>query len=399
MEHPAKIRRLRHLVFLKDVLLLSLTGFGGPQHHITQFTRLLVDKKKYLTREEFLEIYSFCQVIPGPSSTQTLMVIAHRFGGSALAIFSLLLWVLPASSMMAVLALLLQGGSTLHQYLSYFRFLPAMTIGFIAYAAFHLLRMMIHDRVEAFICLVSAVFALIFPHPAILPVLLVFGGLVTNFTSGKTVVKPADSFKNIRWGNLVWLGLLFVGSAVLAQVLHSKPILLFENTFRFGSLVYGGGNVLIPMLFDQYVSFKHYLSAEDFMTGAGMVQALPGPVFCFSTFVNAMALDQDGWSSMLMGSIIGTVGIFLPGALLVFFLLPLWDRLKTYNRFNKAIEGINAASAGLVISAVFLLSSNLTFDTGHVMVVLGTILLLSVEKIPSPFIVLGCLLCGALLPG
>jgi chromate transporter len=133
------------------------------------------------------------------------------------------------------------------------------------------------------------------------------------------------------------------------------------------------------------------------MTGAGMIQALPGPIFCFSTFVNAMAMASEGSAGIILGGFIGTIGIFLPGALLIFFLLPLWDRLKTYNRFNKAIEGINAASAGLVISAVFILSSNLTFDASHVMVVLGTILLLSIEKIPSPFIVMGCILCGILI--
>jgi chromate transporter len=176
---------------------------------------------------------------------------------------------------------------------------------------------------------------------------------------------------------------------------------LFENFYRFGSLVFGGGGVLTPMMFEQYVirSKTRYLTSEDFLTGAGMVQAFPGPVFSIAAFVGGMVLRHLGPAYQLLGCIIGTVAIFLPSLLLVLFFYPIWNKLKQHVMVFRAIEGINAVVVGIMCAATVLLFISISspFDVSKLFALLLTFCLLVFSKIPSPLLVLGFLLIGWLL--
>ncbi len=150
--------------------------------------------------------------------------------------------------------------------------------------------------------------------------------------------------------------IIFVAVGSLAFT-HYKPVVLFENNYRFGSMVFGGGNVLIPMMYEQFVQFKRTIaiSNTDFMTGVGLVQAVPGPVFSFATYISAMGMRPEGWVMQIVGALVGTLGIFLPGLLIIFFVYPLWHQFKNHPVIRKSLEGINATAAGLVASAAILL--------------------------------------------
>ncbi len=391
----AKIIELRKLAFLKQVFWLSLTAFGGPQVHFTRFTDVLVKKRRFLSNEELLEINSFCQMLPGPTSTQTITTIAYRRGGPVFAALTLGIWALPSCVLMGLLALLVSLFDKNVHVDKVLQYIPAMAVGFMCFAAIRFTLQMVKNQVHAGILIFSALVPIIYSHPIFIPTLLVLGGFITNLTTGKTLVKPQDSFANIKWGNLWVFIAVWIVAALLGNLLQNRPALLFENTYRYGSLVFGGGNVLVPMMYDQYVLFKNYMDHQTFMTGVGMSQALPGPVFSISSYANGMALSGLGGWGIILGSAIGSIAIFLPGLLLIFFFHPIWHRLKTYNRVQKAIEGINAASAGLVVAAAVLLMRPLQWDYTNAAIIIGTVAYLWWGKWASPILVLAVLIFGA----
>ncbi|WP_317238925.1 chromate transporter [Hymenobacter sp. 5516J-16] len=171
---------------------------------------------------------------------------------------------------------------------------------------------------------------------------------------------------------------------------------LFENFYRNGSLVFGGGQVLAPLFYTEFVEFKHYLTAEEFLSGLGMVQALPGPNFSFAAYIGALAMRRDGsgLDGQLLGALVGAVGIFMPGTLLIFFLIRFWDQLKRYRVIKASLEGINAVSAGLVCAATFLLYHPLPDTSVNLILIAATFLVLLWDRVPSYLIVLVALGAG-----
>ena len=225
------------------------------------------------------------------------------------------------------------------------------------------------------------------------PILLLLGGFVSSQIN-KEKINQVKPMKNINWSNFILFLSVFITAAVLGVFTQNKIVLLFENTYRFGSIVFGGGHVLIPMMYNQFVEIKHFLTANEFIAGVGLVQAMPGPVFSIATFCNAMALQEYGISGQLFGAVIGTIAIFLPGTFLIFFIYPIWNQLKNYTPIKNAIEGVNAASAGLVIASAYLLFKPVVLNQSNMIVLLLTLFLLLTTKVPSPVIVIICVLAG-----
>ena len=197
---------------------------------------------------------------------------------------------------------------------------------------------------------------------------------------------------------------------------HKKVLNIFEHSYRFGSLVFGGGDVLMPMMYEQYVVRPQTayiqetkrdvlkMNQEEFLTGSGIVRAIPGPVFSIGAFTGGMVMrTENSDSQQLLGCLLGAIGIFLPSALLVLFFFPVWHNLKKYAVIYRSLEGINAAVVGIMIGATFYLSRDILFNqiwSGSlqawydVAVIAGTFCLLKYTKLPAPYIVLGCLLLG-----
>jgi len=190
-------------------------------------------------------------------------------------------------------------------------------------------------------------------------------------------------------------------AGVLSEVTKALPFRLFENFYRFGSIVFGGGQVLIAAMLDQYVIRKNHvplMTPQEFLTGAGMVQAIPGPTFSVASFVGGMVMRDMGKAYQVLGCIIGSIAIFLPSLLLLLFFYPIWQNLKRYVYVFRALEGINAAVVGIMWAATMILLSSLGIEWMNVLVVLATFCLLQFTRIPAPIIVMGCLLLGWWLP-
>jgi chromate transporter len=172
---------------------------------------------------------------------------------------------------------------------------------------------------------------------------------------------------------------------------------LFENFYRFGSIVFGGGNLLIPLMYQQFVVHLPYITPKEFLTGVGFQQALPGPVFSIAVYIGGMTMKLLGLKYQVLGGAISAIAIFLPGTLLMLFLYPFWEHLRNYPFIKRALAGINAASIGLVLTTAIVLFKGIDAGYMNLSVILLTFLLLSSEKIAAPIIVLLALVAGWIL--
>ncbi len=383
----SSISSLRQRVFLRDVLMLSLSAFGGPQAHISLMLDVFVERRKYLNEQELLELNALCQILPGPTSTQTLTAIGMKLGGPRLAWLSLLVWALPACLLMTMIALLITYFNQEGFELELLRYVRPIAVGFIAVAAFRLGQKLIHTRLEWFILGLSMLLSLFFTNSYTFPAVLILGALISNFANRERIEKEKYNLRTIRWGNFYLFGAVLVAAALIGNLFQNKPVLFFENIYRFGSLVFGGGQVLIPMMFEQFVTVKSYMTADQFLSGYGLAQAIPGPIFSFASFLGAMTFQENGNLSMLGGAIIGGIGIFLPGTFLIFFIYPAWEELKKMRGVEKAMSGVNAAATGLVSAAAIILMEPVGFDGLNLAVVAGTFVMLYFWKIPPLLIV------------
>lgn len=410
---------LRHIPFLKQVFLYSLTAYGGPQAHIAMMMKLFAEKRHYVTKEELLEYNGFCNLLPGASSTQTVTLIGYKRGGVPLAIVTLLVWIAPASILMGAFSFLLPYIDEKSLHTDIFKFVPSMAVGFLAYAAVKSFHVSVHNLITWIIMLsATAATYLLFRSPWIFPALIILGGAVTNL-SHKRIPQTEAKPRKVKWYNIWLFAFIFLAAGVVSETARKndwpnrKPINLFENTYRMGSLVFGGGNVLMPMMYEQFsvrpevVREKNpnviRIDKDAMTTGMGVVRAMPGPVFSYASFVGGMALKDMGPTLQVIGIVIGSIAIFLPSALLVLFFFPIWTYLKKYAVIYRSLEGINAAVVGIMIAATFYIMKDISLVEAkwisliNVGVITTTFLLLYFTRLASPFIVLACLLLGYLL--
>jgi len=409
---------LRHIPFLKAVLWHSLTAFGGPQGHFGMMLKTFVNQRRDITEMELLDYNAFCNLMPGASSTQMLTLIGYKRGGVWLAIITLLIWILPA-------CILMGGFSFLMEYIDQktlkndiFKFIQPMAVGFLVYAALKAFKISIKNTITQIIMVVSIAISYgFFKSPWIFPLLMLFGGFVTNLSS-KRIPQIEEKTKKIKWGNIWLFAIIFIVAGVLSEMARKydwpnrRPLNLFENTYRFGSLVFGGGQVLIPLMYEQFVARPEServllnnpnvvkINRNDFYTGAGMVRAIPGPVFSIASFTGGIAMKDWGIVMQLTGCIIGSLAIFMPSALLVLFFFPVWHNIKKYATVYRALEGINAVIVGIMFASTFYMMKDISIinikanGLLNIAIIAGTWIFISFTKFPSPVIVVICLLLG-----
>ena len=390
------MRRIRYIIFLRDVLILAFTAFGGPQVHLMMMLDLLVTKRRYLTEEELLELQALCQILPGPTSTQTITALGFKIGGPGLAYLTVLVWSLPAMTLMTLAALAIYFLEKRDVSLEFARFVGPMAVALLMHGGYRIARRVVRGQQGWLLLISSATVAYLFPSPFVTPVVIVMGGVVASLNYEKQP-RMEKTRLHIDWSNFIlWLGVL-VGAAVLGAITKSLPVRLFENFYRNRSLVFGGGTVLIPMLYNEFVEFKHYLTQEEFLTGMALTQVIPGPVFSISTYVGAMSMQQHGVSGQIIGALVATVGIFLPGTFLIFFVYRFWDQLKKYRGVRASLQGVHATSVGLTLAAAATLFVPMTTNWLSLLTVLGTLALLFFTKLPPYVLIMGGLILGVLL--
>ena len=412
----------RHLSFLKSIFVHSLTAFGGAQGHLGMVMKTFVDKRKDLSKEELMDFVSFAQILPGASSTQVLTLIGFKRGGVPLAILTLLIWVFPACVIMGLFSFFVVGLHSSDLNNGVFKFIQPMAIGFLGFAGLKSFKISVNSFITFVIFILSFVLLfLFFKTPWVFPLLIVLGGIVTNFSNKRIPDEKKIKPKQIRWSNLWLFVFIFIVAGLLSELSRKqewenrKAFNLFENFYRFGSIVFGGSDVLIPLVVDQYLArptadkFQDKkqgfikIDKSELLTGAGFVRAIPGPVFSIASFTGGIALKEKGKYYQALGCLIGSIGIFLPSALLVLFFFPVWQYFKKYVIIFRALEGINAVVVGVMFAGIFYLLKDIPFmnlnlqSVCSIFVILFTVLLLNFSRVPPPFIVSLCLLLGFLI--
>jgi len=408
---------LRHIPFLKAVFLHSITAFGGPQGHFGMMLKTFVHRRHDITEKELVEYNAFCQMLPGASSTQTLTLIGYKRGGIPLAVLTLLIWVIPACALMSGFSFLLDYFHDQARTVTAFKYVQPMAVGFVAFSCYKIAKFSITNTITRVIMVIVALLTFfLFKTPWLFPAVIVAGGIATNFSSKRFPEQQIIS-KKIKWGNILIFLAVFGIAASLSETARKNdwqnrgPFNLFENFYRFGSLVFGGGDVLMPMMYDQYVLSPETPRAQrnnrtalkipqsDLLTGFGIVRAIPGPTFSIAAFTGGMALRQKGAGWQLLGCVIGVIAIFAPSALLVLFFFPVWNNLKRFVVIYRSLEGINAAVVGILLGATFFLTKHVSIDLFdgvmltpliNMAIIVATFCILAFTKVRAPFIVLGC---------
>jgi chromate transporter len=393
----------KQLLFIRDVSLYTFTAFGGPQAHIAVLLREFVEKRRYITEEELMELNALSQIMPGPSSTQTLVGIAWKVGGLRLAIITFLIWILPSATIMCLAAISYKMFADKDKFTSILRFIQPMAVGIVTYATYVFARKFLKSRVTIMLAVGSLIATLILHNPYAFPILILLGGIISSAleTQQQENELRVKLFANVNPNKVAYFIGILLFFAALGAIINqtsplSLPIRLFENFYRNGILIFGGGQVLVPLMYTEFVDLKHYLSNSEFLSGYALQQALPGPTFAFTSFLGGIAMGNKGYGmfGQIMGSLVAVIGINLPGLILILFIVPFWNDLKKITRIKNSLSGINAVAVGFMATALILLIKPFGLNLMAYGLVAVTFLLLNFTKIKAPMIIIIGIIIG-----
>ncbi|SMP72165.1 chromate efflux transporter [Anoxynatronum buryatiense] len=379
--------------FLRDVFICSLGAYGGPEAHYGVFTDQLITKKKYITEEELVELIALTGILPGPSSTQTIVAIGYKMGGPLLAFFTMLVWALPVLTIMTLLSFLSQFLDRMNLSQDGLRYIGPMAVGFIIVAAWRIGRKVVKDHITAGLLIAGAFITYFIREPWVFPLVLIGGGVVSVMTSGEKDLWNRVDLKP-PWAYLAAFGIFALGSLVLSFFTDHRILDLFEKFYRYGYLVIGGGQVVIPLMYSELVEVYQYMSNQEFLTGFGLVQGLPGPMFSFSAYAGGMAARGESVFFQALGAVVSGVAIFLPGLLLIYFIIPVWENIKNIRGIKVSLKGVTAVAGGLIAVAAVVLMQRSGFVLDNLVVTALTTVLLFSKKVPAPLIVVLVLAAG-----
>ena len=396
----------KQLLFLKDVFLFTFSAFGGAQAHLSLLLRFFVKGNRYISEEQLLEINALAQVLPGPASTQTLVGIAYKVGGLRLSLITFLIWILPSAAVMTFAAISYAKFDNKQKFAEILEYIQPIALGIVAYGGFTLGRRVLTSQVSIFLALAAAICTLVLRNAYVFPLAILIGGMVSSAleTPKEESEIRVKLFSNINRQKLIYfIGVLLL-LALLGAIINrtspfSLPIRLFENFYRNGIFIFGGGQVLVPLMFTEFVQMKQYLHASGFISGFAIQQILPGPTFSFTSYIGALSMRNFGYGlgGQILGGAVAVIGINLPGLILVLFIVPFWDDLKKIARIKYSLSGINAVSVGFILAAFILLVIPIRLDIMAIGILAATFLLLNFTKVSPTILVIAGIFLGYFL--
>lgn len=333
------------LAVFKTFFALGWISFGGPAAHIGYFRKTFVEKLKWLDEEEYAQIIALSQFLPGPGSSQVGFAIGYRHAGLSGALAAFLGFTLPSIAIMLVLAALSAGLTTEPLFLSVVHGLKLLAVVVVADAAWGMFNNFCKTPLPAGLAVFTAAALLTMPGIATQIMVLIIAAVIGSLMlqSGGHSHHNKESFRPFWLPLLLFAALLFGLPLIVTQ--GTLPS-LFSEFFQAGSLVFGGGHVVLPLL-QNIVGDQ--LSQDAFLTGYAAAQAVPGPMFTFATYIGyIMSPDLPVW-----GALVATAGVFLPGFLLLLGVLRHWQGLASVPKVSGALRGVNAAVVGLLIAALY----------------------------------------------
>lgn len=337
---------------LIEILLVStrlgLTSFGGPTAHLGYFHEEYVRRKKWMDEKSYADLVALAQFLPGPASSQVGIGIGVMRAGVLGGIISFIGFTLPSVIALILFALLLTGFDIGNA--GWIHGLKIVAVAVVAHAIMGMARNLTPDLKRKTIALFALISTLIwqtaFTQVGVILVAGLFGFLL--YKQHQENEEVSSQFPIAKRVSAIFLllffSLLFL-LPIIREVTGSYWVAMFDSFYRAGSLVFGGGHVVLPLLEQEFVP-TGWVSEEEFLAGYGATQAVPGPLFTFAAYLGAV---MKGWQ----GGLVATVAVFLPAFLLILGALPFWDSLRNNPKIKGAIFGINAAVIGILISAFY----------------------------------------------
>ena len=374
-------------------LKLGLTSFGGPVAHLGYFRAEFVERRKWLNESDYADLVALCQFLPGPASSQVGIAIGLSRGGYLGALAAWTAFTLPSAIVLVLFAYGLTavgsgyGGGWLHG-------LKVAAVAVVALAILGMARTLTPDRERATLAVAAMIVSFAVPSAwgqigaillgGVIGILFLRGALATDQT-----VLPLPVGRTTGAIALSIFVVLLVGLPLLASTTDNSDVRLFDTFYRVGSLVFGGGHVVLPLLKAEVV--PGLVSNDAFLAGYGAAQAVPGPLFTFAAYLGAVI---GGWKV----AVLCLVGIFLPSFLLVVGVLPFWDVLRKRTAAQAVLAGVNAAVVGLLLAAFYdpVWTAGIVIKSDYALAAVA-FLLLFMWKTPPWLVVLLCAAGGEAL--
>ncbi|RCU52463.1 chorismate-binding protein [Corallincola holothuriorum] len=377
------------LHIFRHFFLLGLTSFGGPAAHLGYFHRLFVVKLGWLDEAAYARLVALSQFLPGPGSSQVGFAIGLKRGGLIGGLIAFTAFTLPSFLVLLILAVLAAQFEQNSYLLAAIHGLKLLAVIVVADATMKMFNSFCKCKVTAGLCVFTSVVLLLMPglwaQCGVLVIAATIGAIAlrqsdvdTSAAASRTVAVPP------RWWALLLFAALFLILPLLSQ--DHLWLALFSDFFQAGSLVFGGGHVVLPLL---QVTVGDSLSQSQFLTGYAAAQAVPGPMFTLATYLGAMVIP----SAPVVGAIVATLGVFMPGLLLMLALHNSWEAMARRPLLAGVIAGINAAVVGLLLAALYqpVFSSAVGSAVDFAWVVVGFFLL---NKVKMPVFALVVLSAG-----
>ena len=337
------------LAFLK----LGLTSFGGPIAHLGYFRDELVVRRRWIDEAAYADLVTLCQFLPGPASSQVGFALGLWRGGPLGALAAWGAFTLPSAILLVIFAM---GAAALDGAVAQgmLHGLKIVAVAVVAQAVWGMARTLAPDRQRAGIA-VLAVLTVVLVAGAIGQMAAIALGVIGGLWLCRDVLAtPVGAIrfpvsKQVGWIALALFVALLAGLPLLAGVAGNHGVDLFDAFYRSGSLVFGGGHVVLPLLDTETVA-SGWVSRDTFLAGYGAAQAVPGPLFTFAAYLGAASGPTPNG---VLGAAIALAGIFLPGFLLLVGTLPFWDELRTRTWAQAAMRGANAAVVGILGAALY----------------------------------------------
>jgi len=365
-------------------LRLGCTSFGGPIAHLGYFRHEFVEKRRWLDAKKYADLVALCQFLPGPASSQVGIALGLTRAGIPGAMAAFLGFTLPSAICLVLFGLLYVqvnsswGSAWLHG-------LKLVSVAVVAQALWVMGKSFSSGWIRFMITLLAAAVVIILPPAIGQVIVIVLAGLIGMFfllSSQAAVTHEIDISisKNTGIVALILFFTLLICLPFVAKTAQSYPVTLFDNFYRTGAMVFGGGHVVLPLLESQVLAHG-WVSKATFLTGYGATQAMPGPLFTFAAFLGAVSTQNPaGW----LGAAIALCAIFLPSFLLVIGALPFWEQLRHQRQLKNALSGINAAVVGLLLAAFYdPVWTNAIHNRTDLFVAAAALGMLTVAKLPA----------------
>lgn len=417
-EHYNSLGTAGFVDIFKHFFVLGWTAFGGPAAHVAMFQSIFVEKVAWMSSVVFLELLALGQCLPGPTSTQMSFAIGVVKKGIPGGLLSGILFQYPGLVVMSAVGIGVKEFVIDSWKKGISDGLAAAAVALVAVAASTLSKKICIDKITSGICVGAAVVAYYQPQAWTFPVLIILGGLITLAKKWKDPMPRMDARERVEHLGLgpVAGGILIVTWAVILVLVITfarqipyedfKPLHWFEAFYRTGSIIFGGGQVVLPLIINEVTSEEcanaldstegdpckdSWVTPDQFYLGLGIVQALPGPLFNFSAFLGAITASRANIHP-LVGVCVFWIGLFAPGILLIYGVLPFWRAFRNFPVYRRALPGLNAAAVGLIVTAVFSMFLSVVGRSSfpHTSVGIGIIAfaLGDIYKVQAPLIIL-----------